>query len=328
MPVYLYWGEDDFALGRAVKRLQDKILDPDWLQFNYHQISGDRSANIIEALNQVMTPVFGMGERLVWLENTTICQQCSKDLYEELERTIRVIPDTAHLLLTTNKKIDGRLNSTKLIKKYAIVQEFNLIPPWETQAIERQVAALAGELKVKLTQSGIELLAESVGNNTRQLWNELEKLAIYQNNNNIIADENAIAELVVSNTQNSVKLAEAILKGRSTVALTSVTELIARNEPPLKIVATLVGQFRTWAIVKLMQEAGIRDNKTIANAADVRNPNRIFHFTKDIQAINSARLLDALPMLLDLEYNLKRSADHLTILQTKIIQLCHLFEQK
>jgi DNA polymerase III subunit delta len=327
MPVYLYWGEDDFALARAVKQLQDRVLDSDWLQFNYHQISGDRSENIIEALNQVMTPVFGMGERLVWLENTTICQQCSKDLAEELERTIGVIADTAHLLLTTNKKIDGRLNSTKLIKKYAIVKEFNLIPPWETQAIEQQVRALAGELGVKLSPSGIELLAESVGNNTRQLWNELEKLAIYQSNNTI-ADESAIAELVVSNTQNSLKLAEAILKGRSTVALTSVTELIARNEPPLKIVATLVGQFRTWAIVKLMQEAGIRDNKTIANAADVRNPNRIFHLTKDIQTINSARLLAALPILLDLEYNLKRSADHLTILQTKIIQLCHLFAKK
>ncbi len=326
MPVHLYWGEDDFAIAQAVKQLQTQVLDPDWLQFNYHKLTGDRSETIVEALNQAMTPVFGMGERLVWLENTTICQQCSKNLYAELEGTITAIPDTSHLLLTTNKKIDGRLNSTKLIKKYAIVREFNLIPPWETQAIEAKVTALAQELGVKLSPSGIKLLAESVGNNTRQLWNELEKLSIYQSNHNNILDEKVVAELVVCNTQNSLKLAEAILKGRSAIALTLVTDLINRNEPPLKIVATLVGQFRTWTIIKLMQEAGERDNKTIANTADVRNPNRIYHLSKNIDHINSQQLLATLPILLDLEYSLKKGADYLSILQTKVIETCYLFE--
>ncbi len=333
MPVYLYWGEDDFAIAQAVKQLQTKILDPDWLQFNYHKLSGDRVGAIIEGLNQVMTPVFGMGERLVWLENTTICQQCSKDTYSELERTVAVIPNTAHLLLTTNKKLDGRLNSTKLLKKHALVKEFNLIAPWKTELIEAKVREVAQEIGVKLSPQGIKLLAESVGNNTRQLWNELEKLSIYQGDyasaystvRNRVLDEKAIAELVVCNTQNSLKLAKAIKEGRSAEALTLVTDLINRNEPALKIVATLVGQFRTWTIVKLMQEAGERDNQAIANAADIRNPNRIYHLSKEINRVNSQQLLAAFPLLLDLEYSLKRGADHLTVLQTKVIELCQLF---
>ncbi|MGF1540002.1 MAG: DNA polymerase III subunit delta [Pleurocapsa sp.] len=327
MPVHLYWGEDDFAIAQAVKQLQNQVLDPDWLEFNYHRLTGDRSETTIEAFNQIMTPVFGMGERLVWLENTTICQQCSKDLYAELEETMTAIPHTAHLLLTTNK-IDGRLNSTKLIKKHAIVKEFNLIPPWETQAIEDQVAALAKEIGVKLSPSARELLAESVGNNTRQLWNELAKLSLYQSNNNTVLEEKAIAQLVVGNTQNSLKLAEAILQGRSAIALTLVRDLINRNEPPLKIVATLVSQFRTWTIIKLMQERGERDSKTIAHAADVRNPNRIYHLSKEIYSINSQQLLASLPILLDLEYNLKRGADYQSTLQTKAIELCYLFKAK
>ena len=325
MPIYLYWGEDDFAIAQAVKQLQTKILDPDWLQFNYHQLSGDRNETIIDALNQAMTPVFGMGERLVWLENTTMCQQCSQDIYSELERTVDSIPDTSHLLLTTNKKLDGRLKSTKFLKKHALVKEFKLIPPWETEEIENRVRKVAQEMGVKLNAQGIKLLAESIGNNTRQLWNELEKLSIYQGNRNTVLDDKAIAELVVCNTQNSLKLAEAIREGRSAEALTLVTDLINRNEPALKIVATLVRQFRTWTIVKLMEEGGEKDDRTIANAADVKNHYRIRHLRQEIYRVNSQQLLAALPLLLDLEYSLKRGSDPLTVLQTKVIQLCQLF---
>ena len=328
MPVYLYWGEDDFAIAQAVKQLRTKILDPDWLQFNYHQLAGDGNETIIEGLNQVMTPVFGMGERLVWLENTTICQQCSKDTYTELERTVTSIPDTSHLVLTTNKKPDGRLNSTKLINKHALVKEFNFIPPWETKLIEGKVREVAQKIGVKLSSQGIKLLAESVGNNTRQLWNELEKLSIYQRARNTVLDEKAIADLVVCNTQNSLKLAEAIREGRAAEALTLVTDLINRNEPALKIVATLVGQFRTWTIVKLMQESGEKDDKAIADAADVRNYYRIRHLRQELYTVNSQQLIAALPILLDLEYNLKKGADYLTVLQTKVIELCFLFEKQ
>ena len=327
MPIYLYWGEDDFAIAQAVKQLQTKILDPDWLQFNYHRLSGDHNEIIIEALNQAMTPVFGMGERLVWLENTGICQQCSQDIYSELARTVTSISDTSHLLLTTNKKLDSRLKSTKLLKKYALVKEFKLISPWETEEIENQVSKIAQEVGVKLSSSGIKLLAESIGNNTRQLWNELEKLSIYQSECNTELDEQAIAELVVCNTQNSLKLAQAIREGQSEKALTLITDLINRNEPALKIVATLVGQFRTWTIIKLMEEAGEKDDKIIANTADVRNYYRIRHLRQEIYRVNSKQLLAALPLILDLEYSLKRGANCLITLQTKVIELCCLFQE-
>jgi len=39
-----------------------------------------------QSLNQV-TPPFGAGSRLVWLVDTTLCQQCSEELLAELKRT-------------------------------------------------------------------------------------------------------------------------------------------------------------------------------------------------------------------------------------------------
>ena len=322
MPAYLFWGEDDFAIARAVKKLQEKILDPNWLQFNYHQLPGDRPESIQEGLNQTMTPVFGMGERLVWLKDTNIFQQCPLDLLTELERTLPVIPATSHLLFTSPKKPDRRLKSTKLAKQFIIEKEFSLIPPWQTEQLQNRVRQVARELGLKLTPQAIELLAESVGNNTRQLWNELEKLSIYSHQT---LDHHLVASLVVCNTQNSLQLAAALRDGDGERALALVTDLINRNEPPLKIVATLIGQFRTWTMVKLMEETGEKERKAIAQVAEVGNPYRIDHLRRELKFLSSDRLLASLPILLELEYSLKKGAEPISTLQTKILEICQLF---
>ena len=329
MPAYLYWGEDDFAIAQAVQKLSDKVLDRNWLQFNFHKLPGDRSETVIEGLNQVMTPIFGLGERLVWLVDTDLChQKPAATTMEELDRTLKVIPATSHLLLTTSKKLDGRLASTKVLRKHAVVKDFSLIPPWKTDLIAAQVKQTAQTLELKLTPGAIELLTESVGNNTRQLWNELEKLKIYWGNNSQPLDETAVAKLVLCNTQNSLQLAAAIRDSRVEDALSLVTDLLDRNEPALKIVATLVGQFRTWTIVKLMQQQGIRDNKAIASAAGINNPNRLYFINKEIQRTNADRLIAALPLLLELEHSLKSGGDPLTSLQTKTVELCLIFKNR
>ncbi|AFZ35562.1 DNA polymerase III, delta subunit [Stanieria cyanosphaera PCC 7437] len=342
MPIYLYWGEDDFEIDRAVVQLQQQILNPDWQQFNYHKLPGDRKETILEGLNQVMTPVFGMGERLVWLAETNLCQQCSDDLLIELQRTLPVVPDTSHLLLTTSKKPDSRLKVTKLIKEYAQVKEFTLIPPWETDRLITKVKETAQTKAVPLTSKAIELLADSVGNNTRQLCNELDKLSLYYQDHHQPLDQKAtayapaslstpclgeaeIASLVICNTQNSIKLAEAIIAGKTATALGLISDLINLNEPPLKIVATLVAKFRTWLVIKLMEETGNRDNKLIAEAAEIGNPFRVKYLQREIATLSSQQLITALPLLLDLEYSLKKGANSLATLQTKIIELCCLF---
>ncbi|BAZ46409.1 DNA polymerase III subunit delta [Chondrocystis sp. NIES-4102] len=326
MPVYLYWGEDDFSLTQAVEKLQAQVLDSNWLQFNYHKLIGDRSETIIEGFNQVMTPVFGAGERLVWLAQTNLCEQKPDDqVLNELKRTLEFIPTSSHLLLTTEKKPDGRLASTKLLNQYASVKDFSLIPPWKTDLIAAKIKEIAQVINLPLTPSAIALLTDSVGNDTRQLWNELQKLKIFWGDQSQPLDEDSISALVICNTQNSLKLATAIKNGKAATALSLITDLINHNEPPLKIVATLVGQFRTWTIVKLMQELGQTDNKALATAAGINNPNRLYFIRQEISQTTTQQLLAVLPQLLELEYHLKTGAAAWEILQTKVVELSLLF---
>ncbi|MBR8831291.1 MAG: hypothetical protein N5P05_001520 [Chroococcopsis gigantea SAG 12.99] len=325
MPIYLYWGEDDYAIQEAVKNLQEKVVDPQWIQFNYYKITGNSSDSVINALNGAMTPVFGTGERLVWLADTSLCQQCPDDLLKELQRTLPDIPPTSHLLLTTNKKPDSRLKSTKLLQTHGQVKEFSPIPPWKIDEIAHHIGNLARERGLKLTSSAIEELAQSVGNNSRQLSAELTKLKLYAGEGKKTIDKNDVMGLVGGSSQSSLELAKTILKNETGKAVELVGDLLARNEPALSIVATLTGQFRTWAIVKLHLENGEKDDKLIAVSAEIANVNRLYFIRKEIQAYSGKQLLSAFPLLLELEQSLKRGAEPLATLQTKVIQLCCLF---
>lgn len=325
MPVYVYWGDDDYAVSRAVATLRDRTLDPAWESFNYEKIPPDQPDSVIHALNQAMTPPFGLGNRLTWLVNTTLAQGCSPKELEELQRTLPELPDTSILLLTSASKLDGRLKSTKLLQKHAEIREFASIPPWKTDALVKQVEQCAQELTVKLTPEAAELLADAVGNDTRQLYTELEKLRLYSDAGDRPVDAEAIAVLVTTSTQSSLKLAIAIREGDTSRALTLVRDLFSRNEPALRMVATLVGQFRTWLWIKLMIQSGERDDRAIAQAAEISNPKRIYFLKKEVQPLSLSALQGSLFRLLELEAGLKQGSDEMMLMQTKVIELCQLF---
>ncbi|MEB3356815.1 MAG: DNA polymerase III subunit delta [Synechococcales bacterium] len=324
MPVYVYWGEDDYTLNRAIAELRDRTLDPDWVSFNYTKVAPEQPNATVEALNQAMTPPFGTGKRLVWLADAILLQRCSEADLAELDRTLPHIPETSILLLTSLQKPDGRLKSTKLLQKHAEIREFTTIPPWKTDLLARQVKQAAQEVGVSLSPGGVEMLVEAVGADTRQLYSELEKLRLYGGEGQPISEE-AIATLVNTYTQNSLKLAAAIRQGHTSQALSLVTDLFDRNEPALRIVSTLVGQFRLWLWIKLLVEAGERDDRAIARAAEIGNPKRVYFLKQEVKGLSLRSLQSSMALLLDLEAALKQGADQKMQMQTSVIQLCQLF---
>ncbi len=328
MPVYVYWGEDDFAIEKAVAVLRDRVLDPNWTSFNYTSLSCDQPDAVIQGLNQVMTPIFGTGGRLVWLINTTLCQQCPDNVLTELQRTLPVIPEDSFLLLTSRNKPDERLKSTKLLKQYATqFREFPLIPPWKTELLVQSVNQAAQIVGVKLSPMCTELLAESVGNDTRLLYNELEKLRLYTEGSNQPLEVDTVARLVRNTTHNSLQLADAIITGNTVKALANLADIMNASEPSLRIVATLISRFRTWLWVKIMIESGERNQQAIAQAAEIGNPKRIYFLQQEVKSLSLQKLISTLPLLLELEVSIKQGASETSVLQTKVIELCQLYRE-
>ncbi len=326
MGIYFYWGEDSFAIAQAVKALKQQTLDPMWESFNFDKFSPEQSDAVVQALNQAMTPPFGTGNRLVWLSETTLAQRCPEEMLSELDRTLTALPDTTTLLLTSSSKPDGRLKSTKLLQTHATIQEFSLIPPWKTELIRTQVQRVAQEFDLKLTSKAIDYITEAVGNDTRQLYSELEKLKVFAADSKKPLDESAIAPLITASTQSSLQLLAAIRQGKTAQALELVADLLRQNEPALRIVSTLVGQFRLRLWIKLMIESGERDDREIAKAAELGNPKQLYFLKQELQSASLQQLQQVLPILLELEFSLKRGSDETITLQTKVIELCQIFQ--
>jgi DNA polymerase III subunit delta len=331
MSIHFFWGDDDYAIAHAVKTLQTQVLDPAWASFNFDRIGPEQSDAVQVGLNQAMTAPFGMGQRLVWLVDTTVAQRCSEALLAELERTLPTIPDSTTLLLTSSSKPDGRLKSTKLLQKHATIQEFSSIPPWKTDLIAQQVKQVAESYAVKLDRAAIDYLVEAVGNQTRQLHSEMAKLSLFAASQGkssalTVAD---VAPLITASTQSSLQLAAAIRQGKTPEALALVADLLRQNEPALRIVATLVGQFRQRLWIKVMLEAGERDERTIAQAAEIGNPKQLYFLKQELAGIRTEQLQRSLPILLNLEFSLKRQgAEEVAALQTAVIELCQLFRSR
>lgn len=322
MPVYFYWGDDDYQINQATKKLIDKYVDPLWKDFNYIKINAGGDLEVMDGLNQAATAAFGMGGRLTWLADTAIAQRCSESLLAELERTFNHLPDDSYILFTTANKPDGRAKSTKLIQKYAKVLEFSLIPPWKTDAIAQLVKQSAIEIDLKLSNDAIDLLADAIGSDTRRLTMELQKLQLSHHGNTKPMTAKEIAPLVQASAHNSLQLAGAIRAADTSRSLSLIGELLRNNEAGLRICATLVGQFRTWLWIKLMQESGERDDKVIADAAEIGNPKRVYFLKQEVQGLNSQKLMRSLSILLRLEADLKHGKEETATLQTAIIELC------
>ncbi len=325
MPAYYFWGDDDFALQTAVHTLRQRTLDEAWASFNYEVISPDAAGGPSQALNQAMTAPFGAGRRLVWLQNTTLGQRCPEPVLAEFERTLPKLLDSSVLLLTSTAKPDGRAKFTKLFKTHGEIREFAAIPPWKTDQIRQQVVTVAKQQGLALESATLDLLAEAVGNDTRQLYLELEKLALYWGANPQPIPPTVAAALVTVSTQTSLQLAQALKQGDTPTALGLVSDLLDRNEPALRIVATLVNQFRLWLWLRTLIQAGVQNDAEIAAAAEVANPKRIYFLKQEVRSLGLSQLQRSLPLLLELESELKQGRDERATLHTKVIELCQIF---
>ncbi|MGH2415130.1 MAG: DNA polymerase III subunit delta, partial [Microcystaceae cyanobacterium] len=209
MPITIFWGEDEFLIQRHVNKLKAQVLDPAWEAFNFsHYPPGAES--MANALADLLTPPLGTGSRLVLLPNSSWFGAMDEESLKGIESTIAFMPSTTSLLLTSPKKPDGRLKSTKLLMQHTQeVKEFPLISPWDATALVQRVQSTAHFLNLKITPTAAEALATALGNNTRLLFSELEKLGTYTNGN--LIETSAVNVLVDACAQTSLGLAKAIL---------------------------------------------------------------------------------------------------------------------
>ncbi len=164
-----------------------------------------------------------------------------------------------------------------------------------------------------MNHSTIDLIVESIGNDSSLINTELQKLALLAEANNKKLNtkelpeisEELVKKLIPNNSTNALEIANLLLKGEKVLALTKIKSLLENGEPALRLIATLTGQSRGWLWVNLLDEQSNQDAKDIAKLAGISNPKRIFVIRKQIQGKSLITLLELMKKLLKVEASIK-----------------------
>ena len=190
MPIHLIWGDDYEASNRKIEEIIQTVLDPTWRSFNYSQIDGNDLKQSFRALEEIQSAPLGKGGRIVLVRRSPFCNGCSVDLASKIDQAIQLIPNNTHLILNGSNKPDKRLKTTKLIQKYIASnnlseeKSFNLPLPWDINGQRNLVKNIADRLNLKINDETIDLIVESIGNDSSLINTELQKLALLSEANN------------------------------------------------------------------------------------------------------------------------------------------------
>jgi len=319
MPIHLIWGDDYEASNREIEEIIEKVIDPAWKSFNYSQIDGNDPKQNFRALEEVQSSPFGNGGRIVLIRRSPFCNSCSVELANKLEQSIKLIPENTHLILNNSNKPDKRLKTTKLIQKNiqsnSISKEksFLLPLPWDINGQRNLVKNIANRLNLRMNHETIDLIVESIGNDSSLINTELQKLALlseadhetFNTKETQEIKKELVKKLIPNNSTNAIEIANLLIKGERDIALNKIKSLLENGEPALRLIATLTGQSRGWLWVHLLDEEGNQDTKEIARMAGIANPKRIFVIRKQIQGKSLKTLLKLMKKLLKIESSIK-----------------------
>ncbi len=319
MPIHLIWGDDYEASNREIDTITQTVIDPVWKSFNYSQMDGNDPKQNFKALEEVKSAPLGNGGRIILVRRSPFCNGCSVELASKLEQAIKLIPDKTHLILNNSNKPDKRLKTTKLIQKYidsskfSKEKSFTLPLPWDINGQRNLVKNIANKLNLKINLETIDLIVESIGNDSSLINTELQKLSLLSEANNKILKkkepreitQELVKKLLQNNSTNALEIGSLLLKGEKAIALTKIKSLLENGEPALRLIATLTGQSRGWLWVNLLDRQGSQDVKEIAKLAGIANPKRIFVIRKQIEDKSMETLLELMKKLLRIEASIK-----------------------
>lgn len=203
-PVYWLEGEEPYFIDKIIDYAEHQILSENEAAFNLTVFYG-RDADWAAVVNACRRyPMFA--ERQVVLLKEA---QHMKDI-EKLDGYVnKPLLSTVFVVAYKDKKVDGRTNLAKFVKKNGEVFTSKKIYDSQLPEWTRDMILAKG---YQITPQALQLLVENTGNDLSRLENEVEKVAINLVNTKTI-DENAIEKYVgISKEFNAFELQAAIAK--------------------------------------------------------------------------------------------------------------------
>ena len=179
-----------------------------------------------------------------------------KDEWSQFADRLSEMPPTTTLIIL-DENVNGNNRILRALRPLATVNHCRLPTARDMQTWVRQ---RANRLGTPIEPRAIVELVNSIGNNTLLMSNELEKLSIYRLDEQIRVED--VQALVASVRESNIfQAVDAVLEGKTGIALSLIHGLIDEGNHPMLILTMIARQTRFLLLAKDLKKSNTPKNE-------------------------------------------------------------------
>ena len=260
-------------------------------------------------LELVSLPFFA-DEKIVILDHlvditTTKKRFLTDDELKSFEEYLANPSPTTKLLIFAEGKLDSKRRLVKLLKRDAKV--FDAVEAKE-QELRQYFQKWSQKQGLQFANRSFENLLVKSGFQFSEIQKNLLFLQSYKEDS--VIEEEDIVEVIPKTLQDNIfDLTQFILTKKMDQARDLVRDLTLQGEDEIKLIAVMLGQFRTFTQVKILSESGQTESQIASSLGSFlgRNPNpyQIKFALRDSRGLSLSFLKQAISYLIETDYQIK-----------------------
>jgi len=261
--IFLIHGEDDFQSLEKLRFLKNGFIKK-YGDLNI-SVYGEDSPDINKIYNDAVSIPFLSEKKMIVLEK--LWSKWGKDDKKKIVDILPKIPETTVLLFFEDKNLVEKKAKSKdlaeLIKNIPSQNVFDF-----NKMNEREISQFINK-KVKedgynIDYQAINTLSTLVGNNSRQIDQEIKKLMAYRFNDKNIRNEDVLKIVKANVNVNIFNLTDALAKKDIKNSQRIINGLIDSGENIISILSMIGTQFHNLILIKLGEEEKISKETVIS----------------------------------------------------------------
>jgi DNA polymerase-3 subunit delta len=308
--VYVIAGQETSLVNAWCDKLLDQVIEPQQRATGLFNVD-TAQVTATEILDELRTLPFLTDKRVVLIKDAEKFVSENRELLEKYFDK----PCPTGILILTVKSWDAR---TRLAKKLPKIGELITVQPPKTSQLPAKLVEYARDAHgKKLDYNAARLLVDLAGDNLVQLYSELDKLALFANDQKSITPEHV--ESLTGNNRffNAFAVIDSIITGNTAKAFDKVRVMFAEDKSSeYTVVGAFAFHFRRMFNAKVLLEKGV-------SASEITKKMRIWSntdaFFAQLRKISLKKIGAILQRLADIDYEIKTGKTKAQVAIEKLI---------
>ncbi len=301
-------GEDLGQFSQLKERLMERIsYDKDDLTYSYFDIT--ETAYPDAEMDLVSLPFFA-DEKVVIFDNFLDITTEKKSFLDdkELKRFEDYLEnplDSTRLIIYAPGKLDGKRRLVKILKRDARIFEANQLKEAELKTYFQK---LAHKESLSFESGVFEALLIKSNYDFSEILKNIAFLKSYKRDGHITLED--VGQAIPKTLQDNIfDLTQFVLTRKIDAARELVRDLRLQGEDEIKLIAIMLGQFRTFLQVKILASQGKNEQQIISDLSDYLgrriNPYQVRFALRDSRTLSLAFFQKAIVGLIETDYAIK-----------------------